>query len=232
MASAELLGNPTVLEIGGLDITRTVVTTWAIMLALALVSWAGTRRLALRPGRAQAALEGVVSAIDDAVRGVLPEGAERVLPFIATLWIYILVANLASVIPGLRSPTDDLSQTAALAILVFIAVHAYGIHSQGLKAYLRHYLQPNPLLLPFHLLGEITRTVALTVRLFGNVMSLETAALLVLLVAGFLAPVPVLMLHIVEAVVQAYIFGMLALIYVAGAIQAQQIRQHKGIDPP
>jgi F-type H+-transporting ATPase subunit a len=227
MASPELLSAPVVFEIGGLAITRTVVTTWGIMLALAFASWIATRRLALRPGTLQAALEGVVSAIEDAVRAVLPDQARQVMPLIATLWIYILVANLISVIPALRSPTDDLSQTAALAVLVFFAVHGFGIRVQGLKGYLRHYLAPNPLFLPFHVLGEFTRTVALTARLAGNIMSLETAALLVLLVAGFLAPVPVLMLHIVEAVVQAYIFGMLALIYVAGGIQAQQIKQER-----
>ncbi|MBN2792364.1 MAG: F0F1 ATP synthase subunit A, partial [Desulfuromonadales bacterium] len=92
---------------------------------------------------------------------------------------------------------------------------------------LHHYLVPSPILLPFHLLSEVTRTVALAVRLFGNMMSLEMAALLILLVAGFLAPVPILMLHIVEALVQAYIFGMLALIYVAGGIQSQQLREYK-----
>ena len=86
---------------------------------------------------------------------------------------------------------------------------------------------PNPILLPFHVISEISRTVALAVRLFGNIFSLQMAALLVLLVAGFLAPVPVLMLHIIEAVVQAYIFGMLALIYIAGAIQSQQLKQHQ-----
>ena len=92
---------------------------------------------------------------------------------------------------------------------------------------MRHYLAPSPLMLPFHVIGEITRTVTLAVRLFGNMMSLEMAALLVLLVAGFLAPVPLLMLHILEALIQAYIFGMLALIYIAGGIQTQQARQQK-----
>ena len=108
---------------------------------------------------------------------------------------------------------------------MFLSVHWFGIRIDGLKSYLRHYLDPNPILLPFHLLGEITRTLALAVRLFGNMMSLEMAALLVLLVAGFLAPVPLLMLHIVEALVQAYIFGMLALVYVAGALQSRELER-------
>ena len=223
MAAPELLAVPVVVEIGGIAITRTVVTTWGLMLALTVFCALATRRLALQPAGLQAALEGIVGAMDDAVRAVLPDHAARVLPFIATLWLYIGLANLASVVPGLRAPTGDLSQTAALAALVFLAVHGFGLQSQGLRGYLAHYLRPNPVFLPFHVLGELTRTIALTVRLAGNVMSLETAALLVLWVAGFLLPVPVLMLHIVEAVVQAYIFGMLALIYLAGAIQAQEL---------
>lgn len=207
-------------QFGPIAVTETVITTWSIMLALFLAAWLSTRRLALEPGPWQAALEGVVAAIEDAVATVLPEHGARVLPFVATLWLFITAANLAGVIPGLRGPTDDLSLTAALAILVFLSVHWYGIRIHGLRNYLRHYLEPNPILLPFHIISEISRTVALAVRLFGNIFSLELAALLVLLVAGFLAPVPVLMLHVVEALVQAYIFGMLALIYIAGGIQS------------
>ena len=105
--------------------------------------------------------------------------------------------------------------------MVFLSVHWFGIRNEG-AGYLKHYLSPSPILLPFHLISEVTRTIALAVRLFGNIMSLELVALLVLLVAGLLVPVPVLMLHIIEALVQAYIFGMLALIYVAGAMQSQQ----------
>lgn len=213
-----------VFRIGPLSITNTVVVTWGIMLALTAAAWAATRRLGVSPGPWQVVVEGIVAAIENAIRAVLPDHYRQVMPFIATLWVFIVVANLASLIPGLRSPTGDLSLTAGLAILVFLAVHWFGIRTHGLMSYLRHYLQPNPILLPFHLISEISRTVALAVRLFGNIFSLQMAALLVLLVAGFLAPVPVLMLHIIEAVVQAYIFGMLALIYVAGAIQSQQLK--------
>lgn len=217
-----------VFRIGPLVITNTVVVTWGLMLALVAAAWATTRTLNHAPGPWQVVVEGIVSAIEEAVRAVLPNHYRQVMPFIASLWIFVVVANLVSLVPGLRSPTGDLSLTAGLAILVFLAVHWYGIRINGLKSYLRHYLQPNPILLPFHLIGEITRTVALAIRLFGNIFSLQMAALLVLLVAGFLAPVPVLMLHIIEAVVQAYIFGMLALIYVAGAIQSQQLKlNHK-----
>ena len=215
-----------VFRFGALRITNTVVVTWAIMLALWLTVWVTSQRLRLSPASWQVMLEGVVSAIENAIRMVLPDHVQRVLPFIATLWIFVAIANLVSVIPGVRSPTGDLSLTAGLAILVFLSVHWYGIATHGLKRYLRHYLKPNPILLPFHIISEISRTVALTVRLFGNIFSLQMAALLVLLVAGFLVPVPVLMLHIIEGLVQAYIFGMLALIYVAGAIQSHERKRN------
>jgi F-type H+-transporting ATPase subunit a len=213
-----------VFQIGPLRITHSIVVTWGIMFILALCSWAVTRRLQLQPGPLQTVLEGVVGAMHDAIRAVLPDHAERVLPFIGTLWMFIVLANLVGLIPGIHAPTGDLSVTAALAVLVFFSVHWFGIRIEGIGPYLRHYLAPSPLLLPFHLVSEISRTLTLAVRLFGNMMSLEMAALLVLVVAGFLAPIPLLMLHIVEALIQAYIFGMLALIYLAGAIQIRTVR--------
>ena len=156
-----------------------------------------------------------------------PQQVKQLTPFIGSLWIFLVVNNLSGLVPGVHSPTRDLSATSALAIIVFLSVHWYGIRIQGIKNYLLHYLRPSPILLPFHIVSEITRTLALAIRLFGNMMSLEMAALLILLVAGFLAPVPILMLHIIEALVQAYIFGMLALVYVAGGIQSQQLKQNK-----
>ena len=225
MTQGKMLIEP-VLEFGPLVITSTVVTTWAIIGILWLGCWLVTRRLRIDPGPAQTALEGIVSTIEEAITAVDPANARRLVPFIGSLWIFLVIANLSGLVPGADSPTRDLSATAALAILVFLSTHWYGIRIVGLRNYLRHYMSPSPILLPFHLISEVTRTVALAVRLFGNMMSLEMAALLILLVAGFLAPVPILMLHIIEALVQAYIFGMLALIYVAGGIQSQQRRQH------
>jgi F-type H+-transporting ATPase subunit a len=216
------LGITAVWQLGPVAITETVVTTWIIMAVLGVVSVLLTRRLALRPGAVQTAVEGVVVTLEAAIAAVAPTQARRMLPLVGTLWVFLVVANLSGLIPGVHSPTGDLSATAALALLVFLSVHWFGIRAQGLRAYLRHYLSPSPILLPFHLISEVTRTVALAVRLFGNIMSLEMAALLILLVAGFLVPIPILMLHIIEALVQAYIFGMLTLIYIAGGLEAQQ----------
>ncbi len=218
-----------IFAIGPFGITRTVVTTWGIMLVLGVFSALATRRLSDTPGAVQTVLEGVVSAIEDAVTAVLPQGGRLLVPFVGTLWIFLVVANLTGIVPGLHSPTADLSLTAALALLVFLSVHWYGVRAEGLRTYLRHYLSPNPIMLPFHIVSELSRTVALAVRLFGNITSLETAALLVLIVAGFLAPVPILLLHVVEALVQAFIFGMLALVYIAGGIQSQRLsKERKG----
>ncbi len=210
-----------------MNISGSVVVSWGLMLFLAGASWISARSLRESPGDYQVVLEGIISTMEDAIESVLPGKCELVFPFIATLWIFILLANLAGIIPGLHSPTSDLSVTSSLACLVFLSVHWFGIKAEGLAAYLKHYVSPSPILLPFHLISEVSRTLALAVRLFGNVMSLEIGYALVLLVAGFLVPVPLLMLHLVEAVIQAYLFGILALIYIAGGIQARELRREK-----
>ncbi|MDD2659536.1 MAG: F0F1 ATP synthase subunit A [Methylococcales bacterium] len=209
--------------LGPVTIGISIITTWGIMLVITMLAWLSTRRLEMLPGSLQTLVEGIVAAIDEAISAVAPEHGRQIMPFIASLWLFLIIANLVGLIPGLHSPTRDLSVTSALAVLVFFSVHWFGIKSLGLKNYLHHYLTPSPVLLPFHIISEFTRTLALAIRLFGNMMSLEMAAMLILLVAGFLAPIPILMLHIIEALVQAYIFGMLALIYLAGAMQSQQL---------
>ena len=215
-------------HIGPLGITTTVVMTWAIMLLLLLVSVIATLNLREdEPGMVQTVLESVVGAIETSVADMMPQRPDLLVPFVGTLWIFLVVANLVGIIPELHSPTGDLSLTSALAILVFLSVHWYGMRSDGVRQYLKHYLSPSPVMLPFHLISEFSRTLALAVRLFGNIASLEMAVLLVLIVAGFLVPVPLLALHVIEALVQAYIFGTLALVYIAGGIQSQQITKEK-----
>ena len=214
-----------ILQLGPLAISRSLLTSWGVIVGIWLCCLMLTRRLRLEPGPLQTLLEGLVSVQERAIAQVAPGQEQRLLPFIGSLWVFLVIANLLGVVPGLSSPTADLSATLALALLVFLSTHWFGLRSQGLRRYLQHYLTPSPILLPFHLISEVTRTLALAVRLFGNMMSLEMAALLILLVAGFLVPVPILALHIIEALVQAYIFGMLALIYVAGGIQSQQLKQ-------
>ena len=213
--------------LGPVVIGASLMTTWGIMGVITVIAWFSTRHLEMLPGSLQTTVEGIVAAIDEAISAVAPEHGRQIMPFIASLWLFLIIANLVGLIPGLHSPTRDLSVTSALAVLVFFSVHWFGIKTLGLKNYLHHYLTPSPILLPFHIISEFTRTLALAIRLFGNMMSLEMAAMLILLVAGFLAPIPILMLHIIEALVQAYIFGMLALIYLAGAMQSQQLNSQE-----
>lgn len=201
----------------------------ALIVGLAL--W--VKRLIGRPGAQVPPLaEAVYTLMRDAVAEVVPaEDVPSVLPFIGTLWLFIVLSNLLGLVPGLSSPTRDLSITSALAIIVFAAVHVYGVRAAGMGPYLKHYLSPSPILLPFQLISEVTRTLALAVRLFGNMMSLQMAALLVLLVAGLLVPVPLLLLHVIEALIQAYIFGMLALIYIGSALEVSHDHRRAAVAP-
>lgn len=187
-------------SIGGLPITQSVLTTWFIMISLFIMAWSTTYKCSLlQPSTYQLIWEGVLSTMYDAIKEVLPDHVELIFPFVATLWIFILVSNLIGVIPGFYSPTADLSVTASLAIMTFLSVHWFGIRAEGWREYLKHYIKPTPFLLPFHLISEISRTLALAVRLFGNIMSLQLTALIVLMIAGFLVPIPILILHIVNA---------------------------------
>lgn len=213
--------------IGIITIHASIISTWGVMVFIISLVWLGTRNMQMFPSGVQTVIEAIFEVIEQAILEVAPEHGRQIMPFIATLWVFLIIANLVGLIPGLHSPTSDLSVTSALAILVFLSAHWFGIRIQGLKKNLHHYLQPTPMLLPFHIISEFTRTLALAIRLFGNIMSLEMAAMLIVLVAGFLAPIPILMLHIIEALVQAYIFGMLALIYLASAMQSQQLHSEE-----
>jgi len=207
-------------HIGPFGITRTVVTSWGILLLLGVGSWLATRRLVIeQPGLWQTALEGAVQSVESGIASVAPERAALLAPFVGTLWLFVAVANLTGLIPGLHAPTGDLSTTAALAIVVFLSVHWSGIRSAGLRTYLKHYLSPNPILLPFHLLGEFSRTLALAVRLFGNIMSGVFVIGIALSLAGLLVPIPFMALDLLTGAIQAYIFSVLAMVFIGAAVQ-------------
>jgi F-type H+-transporting ATPase subunit a len=212
-----------------MELNATVLTTWIVMALLVTLSIALTRQMSITaPASGQTIAEIVVATMRSAIAQVVPRECELVVPFVATLWMFLVTANIIGIVPGLSSPTADLSTTSALAVLTYFFVHWTGIRSVGLRRYLAHYVSPNPIMLPFEVITEISRTVTLAVRLFGNMMSLEMAAVIIVGLAGFLVPIPILMLHIVEALIQAYIFGMLALVYVASAVEIQQQRLAKG----
>jgi F-type H+-transporting ATPase subunit a len=210
-------------EVGGFLIPDIVFVTLALTLGLSLLSFLAARRLETRRlSLWQTGLEMFLGWIEDTIREVVDEDPRPYVPLIATLMIFIAVSNTLSAFPRLRPPTADLSTTTALALVVFVAVPIYGIRRNGLWAYLRQYAHPTPLLLPLNVMGELTRTVALAVRLFGNAMSGQMIGAILLLVAGFLVPLPLILLGLLTGLIQAYIFGILAAVFIAAAVEVQQ----------
>jgi len=209
----------TVFSFGPVRISDTVITTWIVMAVVVLLCWLMTRRLSLRPSLIQEIVEALFEATEKTVREVLPINPWLAVPIIGTFWILIGCANLAGLVPGLTTPTADLNTTCALAAVSFSMTHIVGIKTQGLKGYLAHYREPSWILLPFHLIAEITRTVALAIRLFGNMLSGEMVAVILLGVVGLLVPVPFALLHVIIGIIQAYIFGVLTLVFIAGGIR-------------
>lgn len=205
-------------HIGPVAITRPVVTTWVIMGALVIVCWLITGRLAILPDARQALLEGLVTAITSQIEGVICREAKPFLPLLGTLFIFLIVANLSGVLPGVEAPTSKIETPAALALIVFFSVHYFGIRSRGLRGYLASFAEPKLIMLPLNILSEVTRTFSLMVRLFGNVMSGEFIIGLVVALAGLFVPIPLMALEILVGVVQAYIFTILAAVFIGAAV--------------
>ena len=214
---------------GFAKLNATLLMTWLNMLLLAGVSALVTMRLTADEhlGKGQNLLEVVVGTIRNQVRDMGLQPADEFLPFIGTLFLFILLPNVLAVVPGYRAPTGSLSTTAALAICVFIAVPAWGIKRRGLLGYLKLYVQPTPLMLPFNIMGELSRTLALAVRLFGNIMSGAMIAGILLSIAPLLFPVLMNLLGLITGVIQAYIFAVLAAVYLAAAVKVHQEQEAK-----
>jgi F-type H+-transporting ATPase subunit a len=210
-------------EWGALRLNATILWTWVVMSLLAVGSWALARGLRageeLSPG--QNLLEAIVATIEGQIRDVSGQDPRPFLPFVGTLFLFIVLSNVLSIVPGYRPPTGSLSTTAALAICVFVAVPMFGIQQQGLRQYLRQYVQPSVVMLPFTVIGELSRTLALAVRLFGNVMSGTVIAALLLGVAPLFFPVVMQAFGLLIGVIQAYIFAILAMVYIASATRVQ-----------
>ena len=209
---------PIVWQLGPVPITRPVVTTWGVMAVLALSAALLTRRLQRdRPGRAQAIAELLIGALRDEMRSTMRLEPAPFLPLIATLFVFILAANLSGLLPGVEPPTGALETDLVLALAVFVAIVGWGVRRHGLRGYLRSYAQPNLLLLPLNLLEAVTRVVSMSVRLFGNVMSGIFISTVVLGLAGLLVPVPFMALELLTGLIQAYIFTVLAMVFIGAA---------------
>ncbi len=220
MSETAPLASEILFHLGPVPVARAVVTSWGIMLLLSLLSWlafAGARE-DRRPGLLQTAAELLVETMAKQIEPVLRRDPWPHLPLLGTLFLFLATANLCSVVPGVAPPTSHIETPAALAITVFLAVHWEGFRARGLLGHLREYLKPTPLMLPLHIISEISRTFALAVRLFGNMMSHELVIGIIVLLAGFLVPVPFLAMAILIGLIQAYIFTILAAVFLAAAL--------------
>ncbi|WP_371036420.1 MULTISPECIES: F0F1 ATP synthase subunit A [unclassified Rhodosalinus] len=211
----------------GIALNATIVFTWAVMALLVAVSWAITSRLSEGEtvSRWQVMLEVVVTGIRDQIAEIGADRPGRYLPFIGTLFLFIAVSNLLTVVPGYVPPTGSLSTTAALAVAVLIAVPLFSITERGILGYLRTYIRPTPFMLPFNIISEVSRTISLAVRLYGNVMSGTVIVGILISIAPFFFPVVMRLLGLLTGLIQAYIFAVLAMVYIASATRSRRERE-------
>ncbi|ACN14446.1 AtpB1 [Desulforapulum autotrophicum HRM2] len=216
-------------EWGWLRINATLAGTWVIMVLIVVFCRRITRNLTSNTtlSKGQNLVEVIVEAMGDHIREITLERPEPFLPFVGTLFIFILCSNLLSVVPFFIPPTGSLSTTTALALCVFVAVPVFGLSNQSLKSYLGQYLKPSPIMLPFNIMGEITRTFALAMRLYGNVMSGTVITFVLLIVTPLFFPVVMQGLGLLTGTIQAYIFSLLALVYIASALQNDKTKALK-----
>lgn len=208
----------------GLAINATLVVTWLVMGLLTGVAWLTTRQLVASPeiSRRQHVLEALVLGIQQQIQEVSRQNPGAYLPFVGTMFLFIATCTLLGVVPGVIPPTASLSTTAALAACVFIAVPLFGIQQRGWGAYLRQYTEPSLFMLPFNIMGELSRTLALAVRLYGNMMSGTVIAAILLGFVPLFVPIIMQLFGLLTGMIQAYIFAILAMVYIASATQAQR----------
>jgi F-type H+-transporting ATPase subunit a len=214
-------------QYGLVKLNGTIAFTWALMFVLAVGSWLVTRRLStdLRRARWQNLLEIVVTGIEQQIKDVGLRDPQKYMGFLGTLFLFVALASLCIVIPGYEPPTGSLSTTAALALCVFIAVPLFGIEEQGLRGYLKSYIEPTAIMLPFNVISEFSRTLALAVRLFGNMMSGTMIIAILLTITPFVFPIFMSALGLLTGMVQAYIFSILAAVYIAAATRERTPRR-------
>ncbi len=206
---------------GFIKLNATIFFTWMVMFLLVGFSWLVTRRVTSGSdisGR-QNILEVLVGGLLVQIKDATNQQPEKFLPLLGTLFIFILVSNLLSVIPGFEPPTGSLSTTTAFSLIVFFAVPYYGIKENGVRNYLKSYVQPSPFMLPFNIIGEISRTFALAVRLFGNILSGSMMGAILLVIMPLFIPVIMQMLGLLIGAVQAYIFTVLAAVFIAAGLE-------------
>ena len=214
---------------GVIELNATILFTWIVMAIMVIGSWLVTRRLSsdVHISRWQNAFESIVSLLQQQLKDVTRREPLRFLPLIGTLFLFIAVSNILTIIPVFRSPAGSLSTTTGLALVVFLAVPIYSVSEIGVGNYLRNYLRPTFFMLPFNIMGEFTRTLALAVRLFGNVMSGTMIGAILLAIAPLIFPVIMQLLGLLTGLVQAYIFAILAAVYIAAGMEIEKKQEQK-----
>jgi F-type H+-transporting ATPase subunit a len=216
------LQTPALLNVGPVAITEPVIVTWIIMALLVAFAAAVTLRLDPIPSKAQTFLEVIVSTVDDQIRSTMLVEPGPYRAFIGTIFVFILVANWSSLIPGVEPPTAHLETDTAFAALVFCATIFYGIRSRGLFGYLATFAEPTWIMIPLNIVEQITRIFSLIVRLFGNIMSGVFIGAIVLSLAGLLVPIPFMALDVLTGAIQAYIFSVLAMVFIGAAVAGEK----------
>ncbi|MAT16408.1 MAG: ATP synthase F0 subunit A [Planctomyces sp.] len=216
-----IFGDPVLFHLGPIPITETMVTSTLVTIALSGAAVWSARTVKSQPLSAMAIVASLlVESFDNLVAEVAGHPHRLVANLSGSLFLFIACCNIAGQLPGVHPATGSLATTSALAVVVFFSVPIAGIYANGLGGYLKHYFQPNPLLMPLHLISEISRTLALAVRLFGNIMSGHLLVALLVALAGFLVPTPIMALDLLIGLLQAYIFAILSTVYIGAAISA------------
>jgi len=205
-------------QLGPVPISKPVIVTWCLMAALVLISALLTRRLSLSPRSGQSALEFFVETLDAQIRDTLRADPAPYRALIGTIFIFVLVANWSSLIPGVEPPTARLETDAALALIVFFATIYHGLRTRGVLGYLKTFAEPSVIMIPLNLVEQLTRSFSLIVRLFGNIMSGVFVVGIILSIAGLLVPIPLMALDLLTGAVQAYIFATLATVFIGSAV--------------
>ncbi len=213
--------HPALFRLLGMPVTSTVVTTWVLVLAVGLAGAITGRRVQERPSRWQAVVEWGLGALDGLLREIAGDAGGRYLPLVATIAVFVAIANLASILPFVEAPTADINTPVALALVVFVSVHFVGVRESGLLGYLRAFARPSPVMLPFNILTQITRTFSLAIRLFGNMLSHQIIVAVLLLILPLIVPAVLQVFGLFIGVLQAYIFTILSIVYIGGAVSAE-----------
>jgi F-type H+-transporting ATPase subunit a len=209
-------------HVGTVGITEPVVVSWAVVAALGLGSALATRRLSVMPSKGQTLLELVVSTVDSQIRDTMQADPAPFRALIGSIFLFTLVSNWSSLIPGIEPATAHIETDAAMALIVFVATIAWGVRTRGLRGYLATYAEPTWVMIPLNIVEQFTRTFSLIVRLFGNVMSGVFIIGIILTLAGLLVPIPLMALDLLTGAVQAYIFAVLATVFIGAAVGERQ----------